>query len=443
MTTRQVGAGVDATSTRPGMLRVFLTVWFGQTVSVVGSGVAAFALGVWVYQKTGSVTQFALILVLTSAPMVFLVPFAGALVDRWDRRRTMIAANLVSAAGVLALFALVATDRMAIWHIYLATALTAAATAFHWPAYAAASTLLVPKRHFARAAGLTEFSRAASVVLSPLLASVLLFAAGLRGVLVIDCASFLCAAACLVGIRIPSPEPQPRQSLMADVRFGWRYLAERPGLGRLLAQFSAMNLLCSFVPVLVIPLVLAATSEQYLGLTVTLGAVGFLVGGVIMSIWGGPPHRARAIVLCGLAQGVGMLLAGLRPWPVLIAIGLFCFYFWIPILNGCSQAIWQSKVPPGLQGRIFAIRRMFAQGTTPMGYLLAGPLADRVFVPLLLPAGALASSAGQVIGVGPGRGVGLLFVVLGVLCLAVNLISLRSHSLMHVERDLPDAIQDN
>jgi hypothetical protein len=418
---------------------VFLVLWFSQAVSVVGTGLTTFALGVWVYRETGSVTQFALMSVLSSAPLVFLSPLAGTLVDRWDRRYTMLGADLATGLAVAGLYALHVTGGLAIWHVYVASAVAALAGAFHWPAYAAASTLMVPRQHLNRAAGMAELARAASVAVSPLLGGALVVGAGLGPVLLVDCATFAFASACLLGMRVPHPAPQPHGSLLADVRVGWRYLSERPGLMRLLTQFAMMNLLCSFVPVLVVPLVLSLTTPDRLGLTVTLATAGFLAGGVVMTAWGGPRRRVRAIVLSGMGIGVALLAAGARPSVVLTVAGLFAFHFLVPVVNACSQSVWQLKVPPGLQGRAFAIRRMLAQASTPVGYLLAGPLADHVFIPLLREDGALAATAGTLVGVGPQRGLGLLFVVLGIACLAGNLVALRSRRLMSVERDLPDA----
>jgi hypothetical protein len=420
---------------RRGRMRTLLVVWFGQTISVIGTGLTTFALGVWVYQKTGSVTQFALISVLSYAPLIVLSPVAGVYVDRWDRRRTMLIADLTSGAIVFSLFALLAAGHLEIWQIYLATAGASTVGAFHFPAYAAATTLMVAKERFGHVGGLVEFSSAASVTLPPVVAGALIFSIGLRGVLVVDCATFLFSASCLAMVRIPRPERQPHGSLLTDIKAGLRYLGAHAGLRRLLAQFSAMNLLNCFLLVLIIPLVLSTTTERRLGLTVTLGTLGFVVGGVTMSLWGGPRRRARGIVLCSMAQGIGMIIAGLRQSPVLVAIGLFCFYFWVPIMNGSSQAIWQSRVPPGLQGRVFAIRRTLAQATAPISYALAGPLADHVFVPPLRPGGALAGNVGRLVGTGPGRGVGLMVVILGVLCIAVNVVSLRSRPLMNVEQE--------
>jgi MFS transporter, DHA3 family, macrolide efflux protein len=443
---REVSTTVTSDAvTRPrGGIRMFVIMWLGQLVSVVGAGMAAFALGLWVYQLTRSVTTFAMISVLTSALMILLMPIAGALVDRWDRRATMLASNLISAASALALAVVYFTGNLAIWHVYAATAMTAIATAFHWPAYSAATTMLVPKQQLGRAAGMVETARAASVVLAPLLAGALTSISGIGTVLSTHCIAFLLGAASLLLVHIPSVANDPgepnRQSLRADIAFSWRFLAERPGLLRLLAVFSLMNLMCSFVPVLVVPLAASSGSADKVALTASLGASGFLVGGLVMSAWGGPQRRMLGVVACGMLQGIGMIITGLRPWWVLIALGLFCYYFWIPIVNGCSQAIWQCKIPPALQGRIFAIRRMLATATTPIAYLLAGILSDEVFNSLLSPDGSLANTVGHIIGVGDGRGVGLLIAILGLAAIAINTVAFLSTTLMRVEARLPDAV---
>ena len=423
---------------RRSRMRTFLTVWIGQTISVVGTGLTTFALGVWVYQKTGSVTQFALISVMAYAPLIVLSPIAGVYVDRWDRRRTMLIADLTLGAIVFGLLVLLTASQLEVWQIYLATACAAVVGAFHFVAYAAATTLMVDRKRYGHVGGLVEFSSAAAVTLPPVVAGALIFSIGLRGVLTVDCATFLFSASCLAAVRIPKPEPQPHGSVLSDIKAGLSYLGAHAGLRRLLVQFSTMNLLNCFLLVLIIPLALSTTSERRLGLTVTLGTLGFVVGGVTMSLWGGPKHRARGIVLCSMAQGVGMIIAGMGPSPVLVAVGLFCFYFWVPIMNGSSQAIWQSTVPPGLQGRVFAIRRATAQATAPISYALAGPLADHAFVPLLRPGGALAGNAGRIVGTGPSRGIGLMVIVLGLLCIAVGVLSLRSRPLMTVEHGQPD-----
>lgn len=424
--------------------RTFVVIWLGQLASLVGSGLTSFALGVWVYQQTGSVTRFALINVATALPALVVLPFAGALVDRWDRRRTMIWADWGAAMGTVLVAVLLTLGRLEIWHVYVATAVSSLANAFHWPAYTAATTLLVPKEHLARAAGMAQFARAGSQIAAPLLAGLLVVTIGIRGVLLVDLATFVLAVLSLARVRIPSPEGKPGAggwgALLREIRLGWRYLAERPGLVRLLIFFSSFNLFYSVAVVLVSPLILSFNTPAVLGATLSTGAAGMLLGGLLISLWGGPARRVAGLIGSSLLLAGSMLVIGLRPSVPLIAAGLFVFNFAIPVVNSCSQAIWQVKVEPALQGRIFAIRRMFATSSSPLGYLLAGPLADRVFEPLLAAGGPLAGSLGRLVGTGPGRGIALLFLALGILSSLVGVWGLFSRRLMRVEDELPDAV---
>ncbi len=423
-------------------LRTFSVVWLGQLVSLVGSGLTGFALGVWVFQSTGSVTKFALISVAATLPTVLLSPVAGVLVDRWSRRRVMILADCGSAVGTIAVAVLLATDRLEIWHIYVAMGGSAAAAAFQWPAYSAATTLLVPRRLLARAAGMVQFARAGSQILAPLLAGLLMVHLPISSILWIDVATFVFAVGTLVMIRIPAPErptvDTEGKGLRQEMGFAWSYLMRRPGLVRLLALFTMTNFFGSQALGLIVPLILGFNTPDALGLTLSFAASGMVVGSLMISIWGGPQRRILGVLGGCSLLGASLLWVGLRPSLILIAGALFAFNFAIAVINSCSQAIWQSKLAPHLQGRIFALRRMLATFTTPLGYLLAGPLADRIFEPLMAIDGPLAASLGKVLGSGPGRGIGLYYLVLGCLALAVSVWGWRSSPLMAVEVDLPD-----
>lgn len=439
------GAAAAGVAREPGF-RTFAWIWFGQLVSLVGSGLTSFALGVWVYQTTGSVARFALIAVAASVPALLLLPFSGVLVDRWDRRRTMMAADTAAGFATAGVAVLLALGKLEIWHIYLSAAVASVAGAFQWPAYAAATTLLVPSRHLARAAGMVQFARAAAQVAAPMLAGFLVATVGIRGVLLVDFATFLFAAATLWVARIPAPPGErpatgagPR-ALVGDVRWGLRYLRERPGLVRLMAFFSLTNLFSSASVMLVTPLVLAFADARTLGLVISAGATGLLLGGAGMSAWGGPRRHVYGVVLSGFVLGASLVMAGARPWVPLVVAGLFLFNLMVPVVNACSQAIWQVKVPPHLQGRIFAMRRMFATGGSPLGYLAAAHLVDRVFQPLMDHGGALAGSVGRVLGTGPGRGIALYFVCLGALCILTATWGVLSPRLMRVDTELPDAV---
>lgn len=425
----------------------FGVIWLGQLVSLVGSGLTRFGLGVWVYQETGSVTRFALLFAAATLPTVLISPFAGVLVDRWDRRKTMILADCLAAVGTLFIVLLLALDGLEIWHIYIGIGLGAAATAFQWPAYSAATTLLIPKRHLGRAAGMVQFARAGAQMVSPVLAGVMIVTIGIEGILLVDVVTFLFALGTLAVVRVPRPkegseDARSGRDVLSEIRSAVRYLRARPGLLQLLGYFTLTNFFGSQAIALSIPLVLAFTDPQVMGTVVSVGTSGMLLGGVVMSAWGGPPRKVYGLLGAGGVFALGIATAGLSPSVVLVGTGLFVFHLAIPVVNGCSQAIWQTKVEPSLQGRVFALRRMFATLSTPLGHIVAGPLADRVFKPLLVEGGPLAASLGGFLGVGPGRGIGLQFVVLGACALGVALVGFTSRRLTRLELDLPDAVDD-
>jgi DHA3 family macrolide efflux protein-like MFS transporter len=428
----------------PGM-RVFIIVWLGQLVSLVGSGLTSFALGLWVYEHTGSVTQFALIGLFTALPNIVLSPLAGALVDRWDRRWAMILSDTGAGLCTLMMAFLFLTNRIEVWQIYLAAGASAAFGTFQWPAYSAAMALIVPKKHLGRANGMVQFGQAAAEILAPALAGVLVLTTRVQGILLIDFVTFFFAVTTLLLIRFPGPETTTaaqarKDSLWREASYGWRFITARRGLLGLLVFFAVVKFLWGMVGALIAPMILSFTSADVLGAIISIAGGGMLAGSLLMSAWGGPKRRIDGVLHFELLSGLCFLLIGLRPsaWPV--ALGAFGAHLTIAIIYGSNQAIWQSKVPPNVQGRVFATQQMVAKSTTPLAYLTAGPLADKLFEPLLASDGPLAGSIGQITGVGPGRGIGLLFIVMGILKVAVTLGGYLYPRIRLVEDELPDAI---
>jgi MFS transporter, DHA3 family, macrolide efflux protein len=419
---------------------IFGIVWLGQLISVLGSALTAFALGLRVYQETGSVTQFALLSLCEVLPVILLAPLAGTLVDRWDRRWTMILSDTGAALCTLGLAALLFTHRLEVWHIYLAAALSALAGTFQTPAYLAASSLLVSPKDLGHVGGLMQLGQAAAEILAPMLAGFLILQIQLYGVILIDFATFGFAVCTLLIVRFPRPEaaPSPHASPAApnfrrEMADGWAYLRGQPGLLALLAYFAVVNFFSGMIGVLAQPMILSFTSADVLGLLFTIAGGGFLLGSVVMSAWGGPKRRVDGILGFGLLFGLGLCTLGFRPAALWVGLGAFVAHFALPFINGCNQAIWQSQVPPTLQGRVFALRQTVAKSAQPLAILAAGPLADRVFGPLLTPGTIWASRLGGLIGVGPGRGIGLLFIVIGALVTATMLAGYRLPHLQSAE----------
>lgn len=428
----------------PSSMSTFLVIWGGQTVSTFGSSLTSFALGVWVYQLTGKVTEFALIGVFAALPSLLVAPLAGALVDRWDRRLSMMLSDGGAAAMTVLLCALLLAGRLELIHIYLAMMVASLFTAFQWPAYAAATTLMVPKHQFGRASGLQQLGHAASQLLAPAAAGFLLIAVRVEGVMLIDVITYGVALATLAWVRIPAPTREAadgeasRTSILVEAKLGWRFIMDRPGLRGLLLFLAMINLLVGFQMALTTPLVLMIASPSELGIVLSVAGAGLVVGSLVMSTYGGPRHRMSGVLLFGLVYGCGFLILGTRASIPVIAAGSFVLMFSVPMINGCSQAIWQSKVPPALQGRVFSVRRMTAQATLPLALLIAGPLADGVFRPAMAEGGWLAGSVGRVFGVGEERGLGVLFVLLGAAAIAATAAARASVRVQRLEEELGD-----
>jgi MFS family permease len=378
-------------------------------------------------------------------PGILLSPIAGALVDRWDRRRVMILSDAGAGACTLALALLLASGSLQLWQIYLLMALSSSFGALQWPAYSAATTLLVAKEQLGRASGMVQMAEATGSILAPILAGTLVGVIGVPGVMLVDFATFLFAVSTLMLVRIPRPPvtesgKESRGSLLREAGYGWTYIRARSGLLSLLVFFAATNFFGSMVGVLIQPMMLSFTSPAVMGRAFSAAGVGMLAGSLTISAWGGPKRKVFGILAFEFISGLGMVVVGLRASATLIAAAGFVVLFTMPITNACSQAIWQRKVAPDVQGRVFAVRRMIAWSTMPLAYLIAGPLADRIFIPLLVEGGALADSVGRLLGVGPGRGIGLLFVVMGIFVSLACLAGALYPRLRRVELELPDAM---
>jgi MFS transporter, DHA3 family, macrolide efflux protein len=421
--------------------RVFLTIWMGQLISSVGSGLTTFALGVWVYQTTHSATQLGLIVVSNVVPGVLVSPLAGVLVDRWRRGAAMAISQIGSALAVLSIALLLFGHRLVLWEICLAVGVISVCQAVQWPAFGAATTLLVPKGGLVRAGGLVQLAQTTSIIISPLLAGVLLTTVPLGAIVLLDCASYLVAFATIMAVTIPDPVRRADDigSVLAETQTGWRYIRAHPGLLLFLGFFTILNFAMSFTHVLLTPLVLSFSTPAVLSRILSSFGLGLVVSGLAMSIWRGPTERVRIVVTVAFVQGVGLALCGVQEHAWLIAAGLFVVGVGLPIVNSCTQAVWQSKTPVDIQGRVFAVRRMMVQAAAPLGYLMAGPLADRVFVPRLVAGGSLAGSVGRVIGVGPGRGIAVLFILAGLVTMATAIAAYVAPPLRRLETDLPDA----
>ena len=438
---------VGVPSRRPQGMTAFTIVWFGQVVSLVGTAMSGFALTLWAYRTTGLATALSMVAFFNFAPMIIMSPIAGVLVDRWNRKWTMALSDLAAALATLTILLLFLTGHLQLWHLYVIGALSAAFGTFQWPAYSAAISMMIPKKQYQRASGMISMAESGSGIAAPILAGALVGILGfgkLWVIFVIDLATFLVALGALVIVSIPNP-PQVKsersESLFRQSMFGFRYIWQHRPLFDLQMMFFASNLIASLCITILPALILARTGNNAttLGYTESAAAIGGVAGGALLAAWGGPKHKVNG-VLTGmiLSSLLGILVVGLgRSLPVWMA-GAFMMVAVNSILNGSNQAIWQSKVPPALQGRVFSVRRLIAQVAVPIAMLASGPLADKVFGPAMMPAGSLAPLFGWLSGTGPGAGISLMFVWGGLAGAVVGLVGYLIPNIRNVEQLIAD-----
>ncbi|XSG76616.1 MFS transporter [Herpetosiphon llansteffanensis] len=421
-------------------LRTFFWIWLGELISLLGSRLTSFALGVWVYQTTGSATSFALNLFFIMVPGIILAPFVGVWVDRWNVRTVMILSDSILALNTIVLLVLFLTKTMFIEFIYIFGLINSIGSMFQQLSSTIAFSLIIPKQHLSRSSGMIQFSESLTDILAPLLGGFLVLYLGIIGIIVLDLLTFGFAVITLMLIKIPAREltAAVARSIRQELREGWQFIRSYAGLFGLLIFYSLNNLLLGIVDALTGPLALTIGSSADFGFVVSAGGWGLLFGSLLMSTWGGPQQRIHGVVGVRLIFALGFIAVGLYPtiWVLALANGLY--YFGIAVATSSTQAIWQTKVPPKLQGRVLAFRRMLAQSSLPVAFLLAGPLAERLFEPGVQADGWISNLTNLSWSQTTGRGTGLVISLMGGLMLGLIALTYANPRVRRVESEVPD-----
>lgn len=431
---------------RPVGMFGFSIVWVGQFVSMIGTGMTRFALTIWAWQVTGQATALALVGFFSFAPVVLFSPLAGAIVDRVSRKTVMIASDLAAGLSTVVVLILHLTGHLQIWHLYAAGFFAGAFESFQFPAYSAAISTMVDKKHYTRANAMLGLAGSASGIIAPMLAGTLLVLVGIDRVMLIDIGTFLFAIAALALVAIPQPErtdisERASGSLLTESLFGFKYIFANSSLTGLQLVFFSINFIATFGFAVLAPMILARTGNSEISLATVQMAfgIGGVAGGVVLSIWGGPKRRVHGVLFgMALAGVLGQVLLGLGQSLLIWSAGAFFTMFFIPFINGSNQAIWQAKIPPEIQGKVFATRRLIAQISAPLAMLAAGPLADRLFEPAMAAGGAFSRTFAPLVGTGPGSGMGLMFVIAGLVGTGIGLGAYFFRAVRNAEDLLPD-----
>jgi DHA3 family macrolide efflux protein-like MFS transporter len=401
--------------------KTFFFIWSGQKLSWIGSGLAGFALIWWLTNREGSATVLAIGSLLSMLPAILFGPLAGALVDRWNRRRVMLIADSAIALASAGLAYLFLIDALQVWHVYAIMVARALGSTFHDPAIHASTSLLVPEEHLPRIQGLNSALSGVVSIVSPPLGALLVSLLPLHEIMAIDVLSATFAILPLLAIDIPQPQrPAPsagdraKPSVWADMREGLRYVWSWPGLRALLALPALLKI--TLIPAISLTPVLVTQHFQrdavHLGWMNAMWGLGLVIGGLALSTWGGFRRRIVTSMLAVVGLGLGTLVVGLSP-STAFEVGLGGMLFvgtMIAFADGPLMALLQTVVPPDKQGRVFTVVMSVANLATPLGLAIAGPISDKL-------------------------GIHVLYILSGVACIATALAGLLTPAVMHIEEN--------
>ena len=432
------------TNPAPGMPR-FLAVAAGQLVSMAGTATTEFALPLWLYLSSNSLLQLALLSSLALVPGLLTAPLAGTVADRYSRRAVMITADVTAGLTQAVMLVLLLAGELGRPAVYVLMTVLSVALTFQRIAYSSAVPQLVPKRYLGHANGLVQAGTGVVQFAVPLLATAALATVGLKGILVADVCTYVVAVAVTASLRFPRNMGwRRRESVGEELRAGFRLAMGTPGFRAMLFFFAGTNLLVGPMFIFFQPLVLGFGTLGDVARVSLAGGFGIVVGGTLMALWGGPKERRMQAVLTSfLLMAAGCLVTGLRPSTAVTAVGVFGMFLGMTVMNTVYATIVQVKVPARFHGRAFAVNTVFAWCTMPIGFVLLGPAAAALFQRTVEPGGVLSSTVGRVVGTGPGRGLGLTYVVFALVLVAVGLLARRVKVLARFDRDVPDARPDD
>lgn len=398
-------------------IRPFFTIWSGQAVSLLGSGIARFALIWWLTEETGSATVLATTTLFALLPQIVLGPIAGALVDRWNRRRVMMVADTAIALVSLWLAWLFWSDSIQIWHVYVIMLARELGGIFHWPAMQASTTLMVPKEHLSRVSGVNQAMYGALNIVGPAAGALLLSFAAMHSIMLMDVFTASMAVLPLLFVMIPQPVRSAasagvKPSMIADLREGMRYLFGWRGL--MLITAMAMIFKIALTPAFsLLPLLVkdhfGRGAGELASLEMAVG-IGTILGGLLLGVWGGF-KRKIATTMVGISLiGILILVLGVLP-PSLFAVALGVMFLMgvsVALTDGPLFAVLQGTIAPEIQGRVFMLFASLITLTSPIGLLIAGPVTDAV-------------------------GIQVWYITAGLLCLFAGVAAFFTPSVMHVE----------
>lgn len=426
----------------------FLTVWVGQFTSMLGSGISSFGLSLWIYMMTESATTFAMTFLVQILPGILFAPFAGSLADRKKRKNIIIATDSLDALLKVFLVVLIINNRLEVWMVYPITFLSQTLGTFQNPAFNATIPLLVEKNDIPRANGLMQLIRSIQNMLAPIIAGALFPFIGLVGLFIIDFVTFFVAIFTMLPQKINQEIEETNNSnftktIIRDLKIAINLLKEKEGFIQLIVVSSILNFIANIAIVLIGPLVMSNFDTKIYGFINSISGIAMVIGGAVAGIIPSKNHKVKSIFLSLAISSIGLIIMGANYHWIVIAIGFFLFMLPTPYANGTLGSLLQLKIETKMLGRVSALVDGLMKIITPIAIILAGFLADYVFNPLLVSNGKLSDTLiGKVIGVGPTRGIGFLFVICGLLLFIICMYMFFDKNVNRLEEMNKDVLED-
>ena len=424
-------------------MKLFLIVAIVQIISEIGTILSTFGTGIWVYKQTGVLSQFAMMLLLGVIPTIVMLPFSGAIVDRFDRRIILIASDILSSVCSFSLLLLLCNNSLHIWQIYIFTVIASIATTFRQPAYMAAITQIAPKIYLTQANSVAQFSVAIGGILASICGGVFMESIGFKGLVAIDFATFIISMVTLIFIRFPDTMfARLEEPVLKQLAGGWNFIIKRKSFIVMIIFFIVTNFMLSSFDVILTPLILSFTNPSVLGVINAFSGLGVLIGSIAMLMTGGTEKRAKGMVGFVILTAVSMMITSIRPLPAFAAIALLGVALSSTIVNIHWQSLIQVKVGLELQGRVFAINQMMASALRPVSYITAAIVADRYFEPLMGYRIFNTPFFNAIVGVGAGRAMRFTVLAAGAILLIWSIMGFKYKPLSEMDDILEDAVPD-
>ena len=421
-------------------MKNFYKLWLGELISNIGSGMTAFALSVYIYEKTGSVSYVSLITLLSFMPSIILSPIGGLLADRYDRRLLMIIGDLFSGLGLVYILWSIQAGEKSIEPIFIGITFSSIFTSLLEPSYRATLTDILEEENYAKASGLIQAAGSAKYLISPVIAGIVLSVADIRVILLLDILTFIttCLMIFLVRKSINSEMKNYKKDSFKGLLEGLFIIKESRGVYSLVIIMFFVCFFMGFIQILIRPMMLALSNVKTAGMMESLCAVGLLIGSLWIGIAGIKKNYSKILAVACFFCGIFMSMTGVNENLAIIGISTFLFFSTLPFMNSCADVLVRVRIPNELQGRVWGLISLITQMGTVAAYIISGVMADYVFEPMFNKNGILVENIGIIIGTGKGRGIGFMLILSGMGMLIMAIVIWKNREIREVSEKCVD-----